>query len=128
VFAIPEQGAQAGTVYWQAVAFHVGTGVLADAAHPAEAGETLETFGSGLGLTNPPVRAGEASPASPPARATAVPQVTIGNQPAQVAFAGLAPGFAGVYQINVIVPEGLTPGQQSLNWTFDNRGASIFVK
>ena len=128
VFAFSEPGAQADTVYWQAAAFHAGTGVLADAAHPAETGETLETFGSGLGLTNPPVRAGEASPASPPARATAVPQVTIGNQPAQVAFAGLAPGLAGVYQINVVVPKGLTPGQQSLNWTFDNRGASIFVK
>ena len=129
VFAFPEQGAQRPvTVYWQAAAFHAGTGVLADAAHPAVAGETLETYGSGLGQTDPPVPAGEASPAAPPARATAVPQVTIGNQPAQVAFAGLAPDFAGVYQINVVVPEGLTPGQQPLNWTFDNRGASIFVK
>lgn len=129
VFAFPEQGAQRPvTVYWQAAAFHAGTGVLADAAHPAVAGETLETYGSGLGQTNPPVPAGEVSPASPPARAIAVPQVTIGNQPAQVALAGLAPGLAGVYQINVVVPDGLTPGQQSLNWTFDNRGASIFLK
>jgi uncharacterized protein (TIGR03437 family) len=128
VFAFPEQDAQAGTVYWQAAAFHAGTGVPADAAHPAVAGEILETYGSGLGQTNPRVPAGEVSPASPPARATAVPQVTIGGQPAQVAFAGLTPGLAGIYQINMVVPNGLTPGQQSLNWTFDNRGASIFVK
>jgi len=40
----------------------------------------------------------------------------------------LSPGLASVYQINVIVPDGLTPGQQILNWTWDNRGASIFVK
>ena len=128
VFGFPEQGAQAGTVYWQAAAFHAGTGTPADLTHPAAAGEILETYGSGLGQTNPTVPAGEPSPASPLAWAIVIPQVTIGSQPAQVAFVGLVPGLAGVYQINVAVPDGLTPGQQSLNWTYDNRGASIFVK
>ena len=28
----------------------------------------------------------------------------------KVAYAGLAPGFVGLYQINVQVPPGLTPG------------------
>jgi len=128
VFAFSGQNAQAGTSYWQAAAFHAGTGTPADAAHPAAAGEILETYGSGLGLTNPTVPAGVPSPAAPLARAIVIPQVTIGFQPAQVAFAGLVPGLAGVYQINVAVPDGLTAGQQSLNWTVDNRGASIFVK
>jgi uncharacterized protein (TIGR03437 family) len=36
--------------------------------------------------------------------------VTIGAQPAQVLFAGLAPGFAGLYQVNAVVPPGITPG------------------
>jgi len=127
VFAFSEQDAQTGTSYWQAAAFHAGTGTPADAAHPAGAGEILETYGSGLGQTNPAVPAGEPSPV-PPAWAIVTPQVTIGSQPARVTFAGLAPGLASVYQINVVVPEGLTPGPQSLNWTWDNRGASIFVK
>ena len=35
---------------------------------------------------------------------------TLGGQAAQVQFAGLAPGFVGLYQVNVIVPSGLTPG------------------
>jgi len=42
---------------------------------------------------------------------TAVPvQVTIGGQPATVSFAGLAPGWVGLYQVNVQVPSGVTPG------------------
>ena len=128
VFGFSEPGAQAGTSYWLADAFHAGTGIPADATHPAAAGETLETYGSGLGQTYPTVPAGEPSPFSPLAWATVIPEVTIGSLPAQVAFAGLSPGLASVYQIDVVVPDGLTPGQQTLNWTWDNRGASIFVK
>jgi len=36
--------------------------------------------------------------------------VTIGGKPGQVLFAGLAPGFAGLYQVNVTVPEEVTTG------------------
>ena len=128
VFAFPVQGAEPGTTYWQAAAFHPGTATPADASHPASAGETLETYGSGLGVTDPTVAAGEPSPVAPPANAVAKPTVMIGNQPAQVTFAGLVPGLAGVYQINAVVPAALTPGQQPLVWTVDNRGASIFVQ
>jgi adhesin/invasin len=39
-------------------------------------------------------------------------QVTIGGQLATVTYQGLAPGFAGLAQLNVIVPTGLTPGDQ----------------
>jgi uncharacterized protein (TIGR03437 family) len=33
--------------------------------------------------------------------------VTIGGQPAKVLFAGLAPGFASLYQVDVLVPPGI---------------------
>jgi len=128
VFSYLSPGSQSGTVYWQAAAFHRGTATPADAAHPAAPGESLETYGTGLGPTNPPVPAGAASPASPPAQALAPPALTIGYQPAQVTFAGLVPGLVGIYQINVIVPAGLPSGQQPLAWGSDTRGASIFVQ
>src|SRR5206468_4331368 len=102
--------------YSQAAAFHAGTGVAADMDHPATAGETLEIYGLGLGVTDPMVEAGVASPASPPARALQTPGLQIGGRDAVVVFAGLAPGFAGVYQVNAIVPAGLSPGLHNVTW------------
>ena len=102
--------------YWQIAAFHAGTGTLADDDHPATGKEVLEMFGVGFGPTNPPVPAGLPSPAKPPARARSIPEVHIGGQTVRVLFAGLAPGLAGVYQVNVVVPAGLKPGRQPVVW------------
>ena len=106
-----------GRLYYpQAAAFHAGTSVAADMDHPATAGEALEIYGLGLGMTVPLVEARVASPGSPPARAQQAPRVQIGGRDVAVTFAGLAPGLAGVYQVNVIVPTGLAPGLQTLAW------------
>ena len=32
--------------------------------------------------------------------------VVIGHQSAEVSFAGLVPGFVGLYQFNAVIPEG----------------------
>ena len=40
--------------------------------------------------------------------------MTIGGQTAQVLFSGLAPGFPGLYQVNVIVPNSAAVGSQKL--------------
>lgn len=98
----------------QAAVLHGGTATLADQAHPAAGGETVEIFSLGLGPTNPVVPAGMPAPADPLAATITPPEVTIGGRPAPVAFAGLAPGFAGVYQVNALVPPGLKPGVQSI--------------
>jgi uncharacterized protein (TIGR03437 family) len=106
-----------GQLYYpQAAAYHAGTGVAADMDHPASAGEALEIYGLGLGVTEPVVEAGLPSPSSPPARAVQVPRLQIGGRDAVVTFAGLAPGFAGVYQVNAVVPAGLAPGVQNVAW------------
>jgi uncharacterized protein (TIGR03437 family) len=83
---------------------------VANAAQPANAGDTLEIFCAGLGEVSPAVADGEAAPVSTLSRTVAPVAVTIGGQPAQVQFAGLAPGFVGLYQVNVPVPSGVAPG------------------
>jgi uncharacterized protein (TIGR03437 family) len=56
-------------------------------------------------------------PAQLPAVAASVatlPQVTVGGAAATVTFAGVVPGAAGVYQINVQVPSDAAPGDLPL--------------
>jgi trimeric autotransporter adhesin len=77
---------------------------------PAQAGDLLVIYCAGLGVTNPPVGDGVASPSSPPAQTQAPVTVSIGGQNANVAFAGLTPTLVGLYQVNVTMPAGVTPG------------------
>ncbi len=83
------------------------------AANPAHAGDLVELFGNGLGPVNNPPKSGEAASATPSLPSTTTPvTVTIGGQPAAVQYSGLAPGYPGLYQINVTVPSGLAAGSQ----------------
>ena len=85
-------------------------GVPVDAKHPISAGDVIVIPCAGLGPVNPPVKAGAAAPSSPPAKTTNPVTVKIGGIDAPVVFSGLAPGFAGLYQVNAQVPKGIKPG------------------
>ncbi len=67
---------------------------------------------TGLGAMTPPVADGSgACPASNGlCTPNAMPQVVIGGIPAQVAFAGQAPGYPGVSQVNITVPQNAPTG------------------
>jgi adhesin/invasin len=86
-----------------------GEQLLACPEAPARAGDTLVIYAAGLGLVAPMVEAGAAVPASPLSNTINAVTVTIGAKEARVVFAGLVPGFTGLYQVNAILPEGVAP-------------------
>jgi uncharacterized protein (TIGR03437 family) len=87
----------------------------------ASIGDALTIYAIGLGPTTPAVPSGVAAPSAEPlARVTPPPQVCFGVKvspfsPAgqvctDVLFAGLAPTFVGLYQVNVVIPAGAPTG------------------
>jgi minor extracellular serine protease Vpr len=97
------------------------TSQVVTSANPARQGQTLQLFANGLGpVVNQP-GSGDPAPSYPLASTMAAPVVTIGGQNAPVVFSGLAPGFAGLYQVNVTVPSGLSPGLQPVSVAMGGR-------
>ena len=87
-------------------------GSLVTPDHPAHTGEELVLYAFGLGSTLPGVAAGAASPT--PAQPVvdtftltdeaAIPTIPSERQTFAPLFAGLTPGFAGLYQVNFLAP------------------------
>ncbi len=80
---------------------------LVSPSRGARPGEIVMVFLTGLGTVSPAITDGAIAPLLP--TFNVVPPATnvavyIAGTPANVSFAGLAPGFAGLYQINVEVP------------------------
>jgi uncharacterized protein (TIGR03437 family) len=88
---------------------------LITAANPAKAGATIIAYLTGSGPVNEPMSDGTVASASPLARAMSQTSATVGQLPAQVSFIGLAPGFVGLTQMNVVVPAGLASGAYPLS-------------
>lgn len=107
IFTVDLTGQGQGHIYR---ALSDGSQRLASAAEPATAGDVVVMYCNGLGRTNPTVTAGAAAPFSPLAVTSNPVTVSIGGREATVLFAGLAPGFTGLYQINAQIPGGITPG------------------
>jgi uncharacterized protein (TIGR03437 family) len=71
-------------------------------SRPARRSEVVTIFGTGLGGVNPPLVTGQAAIFN---QTVVLPTVTIDGIPAMVGFAGRAPNFVGLDQINVTIPE-----------------------
>jgi len=89
---------------------------LVGKANPAVRGTIIQVYATGLGPTDPAAKTGEPAPASPPALLKPEIQLTatIGGVPAEIQFKGLAPGYVGLYQVNLKVPSGLPSGDLPL--------------
>jgi uncharacterized protein (TIGR03437 family) len=74
-------------------------------SRPAQKGDFVSLYCTGLGaVTNRPPLGGP-SPSGPLATTTAAPTVTVGKVDAPVKFSGLAPGYVGLYQVNIQIPD-----------------------
>jgi uncharacterized protein (TIGR03437 family) len=91
-------------------------------AAPAHPGDTLTTYATGLGPTNPATPTGVAAAT---AQTATTPTLTIGGVGAKVVFAGVTKGGGGgVYQVNFTVPstgvQGTQPMAVSIGGASDN--------
>ncbi|HLK20314.1 MAG TPA: hypothetical protein VKT81_15265 [Bryobacteraceae bacterium] len=97
---------------------------------PAKAGDIITAYGVGWGVTTPAAVVG--SLPAHGADITGDHTLTVGGKTAKVSYAGLCPGFAGLYQINFTVPSGLSAGNQPIVLTIDKvstpAGAFLAVK
>ena len=78
--------------------------------NPESRGRVLICYVTGLGTVSPRVPTGQSAPLDVLSFADARVNVTVAGVPAQVLFAGLAPGFVGLGQINVVVPQKAAAG------------------
>jgi uncharacterized protein (TIGR03437 family) len=97
----------------QVIAQHADFSLVTEDA-PAKPGEYLVAYLAGMGLTNTPVGTGAQAPLSPLANVNASASVAVDGEAAPVLFAGLTPGFIGLYQINFQVPPDAQSGDRKL--------------
>jgi uncharacterized protein (TIGR03437 family) len=89
--------------------FHNSTFTEVTSGSPANPGEAIVIYATGLGPVSP---AGVTGAAAGSSLTTTKPTVTIGGISANVLYSGLAPALVSVYQIDVTVPTGLSAGTQ----------------
>jgi uncharacterized protein (TIGR03437 family) len=110
IFTLLQTGSGPGAILHQ-------DGSVVSLANPVRPGEFLTIYATGLGAVTPPVASGQAAPSAPLSTVVNLPTVRIASQVAQISFAGLAPGFVGLYQINVQVPANVTAPTPSVQIT-----------
>ena len=104
------------------VIVNYATGRLVGPREPARPGDILIVYANGLGPVSVPVKAGTAAPVNPLSTATAPVTGRLANARVTPMYAGLAPGFVGVFQVNIQIPSDVPTGTAAL--IFEVAGAS----
>lgn len=90
------------------------SGEVVDPASPAIPGEAVVLYGTGFGQTNPSLTDGliARTPARIPAGAEIKVMLNDVDVSERVFYVGVTPGYAGLYQVNLRVPENVPPDPQ----------------
>jgi uncharacterized protein (TIGR03437 family) len=85
------------------------------AENPARRGDLAILFATGQGVTAPPASTGQPGPLQGPFPAPVLPvKAMVDGRNADVAFAGLAPGFVGLLQLNLRIPPQTASGARTV--------------
>jgi uncharacterized protein (TIGR03437 family) len=101
------------------------TGQIVTPSTPANPGDTVEVFATGLGTVYPTVADGAAPPDSPLSYTVGTITADVDGNDATVVFAGLAPTLAGLYQVNVTIPSTTAAGDHALDISGYNQAGTL---
>ena len=90
-------------------------GALLTAGAPARPGDIVILYATGLGQSQPPVIYGQLPTAAAPLKQLADFTILLDGvaaDPSAILYAGIAPGFAGLYQINFTIPAATGPNPE----------------
>ena len=97
-----------------AVAAHGSDFSLVSPDNPAQRGEVVVLYTTGLGPVDRSIPDGLGAPSNPVAHTLDPFHVVLAGEDVPVLFSGLAPGFVGLYQLNVQLPDDLPAGDLTL--------------
>ncbi|HXI39612.1 MAG TPA: ice-binding family protein [Bryobacteraceae bacterium] len=107
IFTLNQQGSGQGAILIANTAVLAGT---QGSGRAVKKGEYISIFCTGLGAVNNQPATGTAAKSNPLSHTLTTATVTIGGAAAIVTYSGLAPGFAGLYQVDAQVPSGAPSG------------------
>ena len=84
--------------------------ISGSATRAVKPGEFITIYCTGLGAVSNPPAPGTAASNNPLSHTLTTPKVTIGGEEATVSFAGLSPGYVGLYQVNAQLPADASGG------------------
>ncbi len=90
------------------------TGAMLDASNPAHARARIQILATGLGRVNPDWPAGKAAPADDPPHVAAAVAAYLDRTAVEVTRAVLAPGYTGLYLVEIELPSLVNSGPADL--------------
>jgi uncharacterized protein (TIGR03437 family) len=107
-------------------------GTINSLTRPAPKGTYVVIYADGLGTVTPALATGQMPPASPLSKTNITVTAVLDGFSAPVTFAGAAPGYPGLYQINLQIPSVVGSGARSLTLFAggapSQTGTTIFVQ